>query len=49
MICVICRLVSDDRAAVVMLDAVRREYPKDLRHSMRGPDDRPLPIERTGF
>lgn len=29
----------------VMLEAVRREYPNDLRHPMRGPDDRPLPHE----
>jgi Protein of unknown function (DUF2891) len=29
----------------VILEAVRREYPNDLRHPMSSPDDRPLPHE----
>jgi Protein of unknown function (DUF2891) len=32
-----------DRYARTILDAVRREYPNDLRHPMSGPDDRPTP------
>ena len=29
--------------AAVGLDNIRREYPNDIRHTMTGPDDRPLP------
>ena len=31
--------------AAVGLDNIRREYPNDIRHTMTGPDDRPLPRE----
>jgi hypothetical protein len=31
--------------ATTIVEAVRREYPNDLRHLMTGPDDRPTPRE----
>jgi hypothetical protein len=39
--------ISDRAAdwAAVALANIRREYPNDLRHTMTGPDDRPLPHE----
>src|SRR5215813_7307518 len=34
-----------DRYAATIVQAVRREYPNDLRHPMTGPEDRPTPRE----
>jgi Protein of unknown function (DUF2891) len=42
------RAAISERAAdwaAVALANIRREYPNDLRHTMTGPDDRPLPHE----